>query len=73
MNAGLDLDLVGRLRTGVPAVTLVAGGGIRGPQDLSRLGDAGCDGALVATALLEGRLSAADVAAAQSRQPSAMR
>jgi len=73
MNAGLDLDLIGRLRTGVPEVTLVAGGGIRGPEDLSRLGDAGCDGALVATALLEGRLSAADVAAAQSRQPSAMR
>ena len=73
MNVGLDLELIGRLRTAVPAVTLVAGGGIRGPEDLSRLGDAGCDGALVATALLEGRLSAADLAAARSRQPSAMR
>ena len=62
MNAGLDLELIGRLRAAVPAVTLVAGGGIRGPDDLSRLADAGCDGALVATALLEGRLSAADVA-----------
>jgi len=73
MNVGLDLELIGRLRAAVPAVTLVAGGGIRGPDDLSRLGDAGCDGALVATALLEGRLSAADVLAARSRQPSAMR
>ena len=73
MNVGLDLALIGRLRAAVPGVTLVAGGGIRGPEDLSRLGDAGCDGALVATALLEGRLSAADVAAARSRQPSAMR
>lgn len=73
MNVGIDLALIGRLRAAVPAVTLVAGGGIRGPEDLSRLGDAGCDGALVATALLEGRLGAADVAAARSRQPSAMR
>jgi phosphoribosylformimino-5-aminoimidazole carboxamide ribotide isomerase len=73
MNVGLDLALIGRLRAAVPAVTLVAGGGIRGAEDLARLGDAGCDGALVATALLEGRLSAADVAAARSRQPSAMR
>jgi phosphoribosylformimino-5-aminoimidazole carboxamide ribotide isomerase len=46
-------------------VTLVAGGGVRGADDLARLADAGCDGALVATALHDGRLSAADVTAAR--------
>jgi hypothetical protein len=33
-----------------------------------RLADAGCDGALVATALLDGRLGAAQVAAAEHRR-----
>jgi phosphoribosylformimino-5-aminoimidazole carboxamide ribotide isomerase len=47
---------------------LLAGGGVRGYEDLARLADAGCDGALVATALHDGRLCAADVASAHRLQ-----
>ncbi len=55
-GGGLDLDLLGRLRRRLPAVRLLAGGGVSGPDDLARLEDAGCDGALVATALHTGRI-----------------
>jgi phosphoribosylformimino-5-aminoimidazole carboxamide ribotide isomerase len=64
-NTGLDLELVARVRDAAPAVTLLAGGGVRGMEDLARLADAGCDGALVATALHDGRLGAAHVVAAR--------
>ena len=64
-GAGPDLEVIANVRKAAPRVTLVAGGGIRGPEDLSRLADVGCDGALVATAILDGHLSAADVASAQ--------
>ncbi|HEY3042401.1 MAG TPA: HisA/HisF-related TIM barrel protein [Vicinamibacterales bacterium] len=67
MGTGLDLALVGRVREAVPGVTVLAGGGVRGPDDLAQLADAGCDGALVATALHDGRLGADDVAAARTR------
>jgi phosphoribosylformimino-5-aminoimidazole carboxamide ribotide isomerase len=53
---GLDLALVAAVRRALPARELIAGGGVRGEDDLARLADAGCDGALVATALHEGRL-----------------
>jgi phosphoribosylformimino-5-aminoimidazole carboxamide ribotide isomerase len=39
---------------------IIAGGGIRGPSDLCSLAAAGCDAALVASALHDGRLSAAE-------------
>ena len=63
-GAGLDLDLIARVRNRAPHVTLLAGGGVRGLDDLRRLAHVGCDGVLVATALHDGRLSAPDVAAA---------
>lgn len=63
--AGPDFELIANVRKAAPRVALVAGGGIRGPEDLSRLADVGCDGALVATAILNGHLSAADVASAR--------
>jgi uncharacterized protein related to proFAR isomerase len=47
-------------------VTLLAGGGVRGEGDLRGLADAGCDGVLVASALLDGRLDAAAVARAHA-------
>jgi phosphoribosylformimino-5-aminoimidazole carboxamide ribotide isomerase len=56
MRAGLDLALIARVRKAAPRVTLLAGGGVRGPDDLAQLADAGCDGALVATALQDGSL-----------------
>jgi phosphoribosylformimino-5-aminoimidazole carboxamide ribotide isomerase len=58
---GPDLQLMARVRAAAPATTLIAGGGIRGFDDLARLADAGCDGALAATALHDGRLGADDV------------
>ena len=45
------------LRDRYPALELIAGGGVRGPEDLQRLADCGCDAALVATALHDGRLA----------------
>jgi phosphoribosylformimino-5-aminoimidazole carboxamide ribotide isomerase len=63
-GTGIDLALIARVRAAVPELTLLAGGGIGGTEDVARLADAGCDGALVATALHDGRLGAADVAAA---------
>jgi len=50
-RAGIDFDLLGSIRAATSGLTLVAGGGISGPQDLERLAALGCDGALVATAL----------------------
>jgi phosphoribosylformimino-5-aminoimidazole carboxamide ribotide isomerase len=53
---GLDVALVARVRAAAPGVTLIAGGGVRGRGDLHRLAAAGCDAALVATALHTGAL-----------------
>lgn len=61
-STGPDLELIERVRAAVPAVRLVAGGGVRGHADLVRLKDAGCNGALVATALLTGQLTANEIA-----------
>ncbi|NOT27738.1 MAG: hypothetical protein HOP16_16750, partial [Acidobacteria bacterium] len=60
-SKGLDLDTIARVRRAAPGTMLVAGGGVRGPEDLVRLAEAGCDGALVATALHDGRIQAADL------------
>ena len=64
-GTGLDLALIARVRRSTPGLMLLAGGGVRGYEDLARLADAGCDGALVATALHDGRLGAAEVASAR--------
>jgi phosphoribosylformimino-5-aminoimidazole carboxamide ribotide isomerase len=50
-RAGLDVDLLVRVREAVPGLTLLAGGGVRGAEDLETLAGAGCDGALVAAAI----------------------
>ena len=68
-GAGLDLALLGRMRAAAPGCTLLAGGGVRGEDDLEALADAGCDGALVASALLDGRLDAGAVARTHARRP----
>ncbi len=61
-GVGVDLGLVETLRGRLPEVRLLAGGGVLTRLDLERMRDAGCDGALVASALHNGRLSAADLA-----------
>jgi phosphoribosylformimino-5-aminoimidazole carboxamide ribotide isomerase len=55
-GTGVDLELMAEVRRTVPEVTLFAGGGVRSEDDLDRLARVGCDGALVATALLSGAL-----------------
>jgi phosphoribosylformimino-5-aminoimidazole carboxamide ribotide isomerase len=53
---GLDLQLIARLKATSASVRLFAGGGVRGVGDLEHLRNAGCNGALVASALLDGEL-----------------
>jgi phosphoribosylformimino-5-aminoimidazole carboxamide ribotide isomerase len=66
-SAGPDVEMIEGVRRAVPKVPLYAGGGVRGRDDLLRLADAGCEGALVATALHDGRLASGDVVAARRR------
>ena len=70
---GADLETIRRVRIGAPDVHLIAGGGLRHLADLTQAAAAGCDGVLIATALQDGRMSAADVAAARRLQPSVSR
>jgi phosphoribosylformimino-5-aminoimidazole carboxamide ribotide isomerase len=63
VGAGLDLELIAAVRDAAPAVSLIAGGGVRNTDDVRRLAEAGCDGVLIATALQNGRITADDVAA----------
>jgi phosphoribosylformimino-5-aminoimidazole carboxamide ribotide isomerase len=65
MNTGVDVDLVAQIRRATPGLPLFAGGGVRDWNDVVSLANAGCTGALVATALQTGALTAADVAAAR--------
>jgi phosphoribosylformimino-5-aminoimidazole carboxamide ribotide isomerase len=62
MQAGTGtLSLCRRIRQMSSGVELVAGGGVRGLDDLKALADCGCDAALVASALHDGRLSREDI------------
>lgn len=60
---GLDLDMLHQVRDRLPGVELVAGGGVGGMADLHALAAVGCDAALVATALHDGRVRGEDVRA----------
>jgi HisA/HisF family protein len=62
-GTGVDLGLLEALRRRHPAVRLFAGGGVITRKDLERMEEAGCDGALVASAIHAGRITAEDVAA----------
>jgi len=48
--------LLGPLRSALPTIRFVAGGGVRDPDDLQALSARGCSAVLVATALHEGRI-----------------
>jgi phosphoribosylformimino-5-aminoimidazole carboxamide ribotide isomerase len=62
-GVGADLGLLENLRRRHPAARLLAGGGVHTRKDLERMEDAGCDAALVASAIHAGRITAEDVAA----------
>src|SRR5687768_6003229 len=55
-GVGVDVVLMARIRRVAPGVQLLAGGGVRDASDLEMLSALGCDGALVATALINGTL-----------------
>jgi phosphoribosylformimino-5-aminoimidazole carboxamide ribotide isomerase len=67
-GAGVDVEFLAVLRGRYPGLRLLAGGGISTRADLDRLADAGCDGALVASAVHAGRVTAADVSALRRRR-----
>jgi phosphoribosylformimino-5-aminoimidazole carboxamide ribotide isomerase len=50
------LDVCRAVRSMAPHAMVVSGGGVRGPDDLAALEDAGCDAALVASALHDGAI-----------------
>ncbi len=62
MASGLDIDLLSRLKPRVDSVQLYVGGGIRGPHDIEVARNVGCDGALVASALIDGLITKRDLA-----------
>ncbi|MGH7628156.1 MAG: HisA/HisF-related TIM barrel protein [Gemmatimonadales bacterium] len=68
-GCGVDLGLVEVLRRRHPQVRLLAGGGVLTRKDLERMEEAGCDGALVASAIHAGRIGADDVAALRHGRP----
>jgi len=55
-SGGPDLAMVRAVRAAAPNVGLLVGGGVRDRRDLDSLGELGCVGALVATALHDGSL-----------------
>jgi phosphoribosylformimino-5-aminoimidazole carboxamide ribotide isomerase len=62
-GCGVDLGLLRTLRRRFPQTMLLAGGGVLTRLDLERMRDTGCDGALVASAIHTGRVTALDLAA----------
>jgi HisA/HisF family protein len=56
-GSGPPLDAVAQLAQALPGVAIYAGGGVRDDADLRALESAGAAGALVATALHEGRIT----------------
>jgi phosphoribosylformimino-5-aminoimidazole carboxamide ribotide isomerase len=58
-GAGTEV-LCRKLRQLDESLEITAGGGVRGPADLTSLAAAGCDAVLVASALHDGRLTADD-------------
>ncbi|GAB3383682.1 1-(5-phosphoribosyl)-5-[(5-phosphoribosylamino)methylideneamino]imidazole-4-carboxamide isomerase [Lysobacter fragariae] len=60
MLAGPNIALYRRLRTLAPQAQLQASGGVAGLDDISAAREAGCAGAVLGKALLEGRFDLAD-------------
>jgi phosphoribosylformimino-5-aminoimidazole carboxamide ribotide isomerase len=56
-GSGPPLRAVAELAAALPGLAIYAGGGVRGDDDLHALQSAGATGALVATALHEGRIT----------------
>ncbi len=63
---GPNLALLSRMRAALPAMRLVAAGGIGTVADLRELASAGIDGAVVGLALVDGSLGIDEALAASS-------
>jgi len=61
-GAGPDVALIAEIHRAFPDLELLAGGGVRGVDDLRALGGAGAAGALVATALHSGVIGPRELA-----------
>ena len=61
-GCGVDLGMLQALRRRFPKIRLLAGGGVLTRRDLERMRDTGCDGALIASAIHAGRVTASDLA-----------
>jgi phosphoribosylformimino-5-aminoimidazole carboxamide ribotide isomerase len=59
--SGVDLEMLARIRDCVPSVGVYAGGGVRSIDDIEQLQRSGCEGALVASALLDGQIMKGDI------------
>ncbi len=68
-GAGPDMEKLAALRLLAPDRRLYAAGGVRDLADIQRLADAKVTGALVASSLHDGRLTAGDIAKVQTRDP----
>ncbi|MBE3032986.1 MAG: nickel transporter [Actinobacteria bacterium] len=69
-GAGPDLETLRAARAAFPRLRLIVGGGVRTPEHLQTLAEAGADGVLLATALHRGWITAADMRVARSdRRP----
>jgi phosphoribosylformimino-5-aminoimidazole carboxamide ribotide isomerase len=53
---GIDRSLIVKAQAEFPDLTILAGGGITGPEELSELHSLGISGALIATALHNGAI-----------------
>ena len=65
MLSGPNLDLYAHLRALAPGVAVQASGGVRDAADVRDAREAGCAGAVLGRALLEGRLRLADALAVE--------
>lgn len=62
LNAGPSIeDMLQDLAARFPGVRWIGGGGVRHAEDLARLAHAGCDAALVSSALHNGRITRGDI------------
>lgn len=62
-GAGPDWDLLGAARQRFPQLSLIAGGGVRTPEDLQELASLNLDGVLIATSLHRGWITSKDLQA----------
>jgi phosphoribosylformimino-5-aminoimidazole carboxamide ribotide isomerase len=62
-GGGPDLERLDAVRAFAPGRKVYAAGGVRGAEDLAALKAVGCAGVLVASALHDGRIGAAELAA----------